>query len=556
MKKLKFSLIIAIIGLIAISGCVKDNFNFDLWDREVSYDASFAFPALWGDLAFTDALKKYEYTGMLIKNSDGYISLQYKARVSSNKVNEILYLSDQNFNGNIFSPEFNFSNFNSFGDTVSFAKIVDMPFTMFNPEAEIDSLTLKSGIMNMLVTSTFKHSAKLYLTFPTVTKNGVPFKRTFTFVAGGGSVVSLENDLTGYKIDMTQTATGFNEIPVEMRLTLYWSGTSDNSGNLSTLADITNLTYSIMYGYFGINTLFFESDTIDVNLFKDENFEIERYHFEDPKLLVKYWNSYGVPSQFYFTHMVANSALDNIDYDIIDFGVGLPIGVTNPYNVAYSSTPNQVKHDSLVLNKNNSNIAQILNKRPRWIQFKAKATTNPIGLTHNNFVTDKSLIEVEVSVELPLWGYIYNFNMRDTLEADLRDLFRDNNPVKRALLRIDIQNGFPVEAYSQVYFLDQNYVILDSLFHSNNERLLTAANVDNNGRVLDFSRKVTKIEYDTQRLEKLRTCKYVVYEAHANTTQADQNKLSRIYEEYRIKFDIGFEADLSISGNIDSLSNL
>jgi hypothetical protein len=111
-------------------------------------------------------------------------------------------------------------------------------------------------------------------------------------------------------------------------------------------------------------------------------------------------------------------------------------------------------------------------------------------------------------MELPMWGYIYNWHARDTTEVDLSDLQGDYNPIERVLVRIDIQNGFPIEAYGQVYFTDENYVILDSLFYTNEERLLAAAQVDANGRVLDFSRKVTEIEYVDERLKKLETSKY------------------------------------------------
>jgi hypothetical protein len=158
-------------------------------------------------------------------------------------------------------------------------------------------------------------------------------------------------------------------------------------------------------------------------------------------------------------------------------------------------------------------------------------------------------------MELPLWGYVYNFNSRDTADVDLTDLFNDYNPLKRALVRIDIQNGFPVEAYGQVYFVDENYQILDSVFYTYEERILAAAEVDANGRVLDYSRKVTKIEYDQDRLDKLRTCKYVVYGGQANSTASQANEVVKIYKDYRIKFDIGFEVDLEVGGNIDSIEN-
>lgn len=548
--------VILITIVLVVSSCIKDNFNFDKWDREVQYDASFAAPAVWGDIAFTDVIEYYDSTGLLIDNEDGYVSLQYKTKVSSDTVQSIIYLQDQATNGTIASPVFNFSGFSNFGDSISYLHDMNMPFTMFNPEAEIDSALLKSGILNISTNSTYGHSAKMYITFPTITKNGVPFAKVFTYVTGGGYSSSLNNDFTGYKIDLTQTPAGFNEIPIQIRLSLFYSGSGvPNTGTITFNADMKGMRYSIMHGYFGLNTLFFESDTISISLFRNSDWDIERYKFEDPKFDIFYWNSYGVPSQFYFTHLTANSAVDDQDYNIIDYGVGLPIGESNPYDVSYSTSTGTVMLDSLKLDRLNSNIADVINKRPRWIQFKAKATTNPAGNDHHNFVTDVSKINVEVVMELPLWGYVYNYNSRDTIHIDLDDLFNEYNPLKRALVRIDIQNGFPVEAFAQVYFVDENYQVLDSLFHTNEERLLKAASVDANGRVLDFNRKVTKVEYDTDRLEKLRNCKYAVYGAHANSTNADVNKVVKVYRDYRVKFDVGFEVDLEIGGNIDTIQN-
>ena len=553
-KAIKYSVLILIVTL-SVASCIKDNFDFNRWDGEVQYDASFAAPIAWGDIGFTDVVKMYDSTGLLIDNDEGYVSLQYKTKVKSDKVQDIMFLLDQSAVGNIASPDFNFAGFSAFGDTVSFSYTQNMPITMFNAEAEIDSIILKSGILNITTQSTFKHSAKLYVNFPSVTKNGVPFQKVFTYVAGGGYSSSLNNDYSGYKVDMTQTAANFNEIPIEVKFTLFWSGTTDNSGALSFQTDMVDNKYQIMHGYFGPNQLIFQSDTLDITLFKNQDWEIEDYRFVDPKFKVYYWNSYGVPSDFFFTYLKANSAIDDIEYDILDYGVGLPIGPANPYEVSYATVPNTVMLDSIILNKSNSNIDVVLNKRPRWVQFEAVANTNTAGVNHNNFVTDQSNIEVEVVMELPLWGYVYNFNSRDTADADLSDLFNAYNPVKRALLRIDIQNGFPAEMYGQVYFVDQNYNILDSVFLINEERVLSAADVDANGRVLDYSRKVTKIEYDTERLDKIRNTKYVVYGGQANTTNAGTEQVVKIFSDYRIKFDIGFEVDLEIEGDIDSIIN-
>lgn len=555
MKAKLFYISLVIIGLtVVFNSCIKDNFNFSKWDKEIQYEAGFAVPAVWGDLSFTDALQKFDSTGLLIENNEGYVSMQYRTRVSSASVQEIMYLQDQSSTGSITSPVFNFDGFNNFGDTISYLYIMEMPFTMFNPEAEIDSVLLKAGILDIYTNSTYGHSAKLYVTFPSITKKGVPFTRTFTYVPGGGTVSSIGNDFTGYKVDMSQTSAHFNEIPIEIRLSLFYSGSGvPNTGSISFTTNMTGMEYKTMFGYFGLNTLFFESDTIDISIFSNSDWEIERYRFEDPKLEVFYTNSYGVPSQFYFTHMQASSAIDDHEYSIIDYGVGLPVGESNPYNVSFSTSYGQVMKDSLKLNRTNSNIADIVNKRPKWIQFKAKATTNPAGNSHHNFVADNSKIDVDVIMELPLWGYIYNFNVRDTLDIDLSDLFSEDNPITRALLRVEFNNGFPAEAVSQVYFVDKNYQVLDSIFANGIERIIAPAVIDGNGKVTDFSQKITKIEYDLNRLDKIRKCKYVIIQAHAHTTNAASNKVVKIYKDYKIKFDVGFEIDVEYNGNIDSI---
>lgn len=547
-------LLIFFILFLSFSSCIKDNFDFDKWDKEINYEAGFAAPAVWGNLSFTDALERFDSTGLLIKNDEGYVSMQYKTRVSSAAVQEIIYLNDQTASGSIPSVIFNFSGFDQFGDTISHTISQNVPFTMFNPEAEIDSILLKSGIADIRTTSTYGHSAKLYVTFPSITKNGQAFTRTFTYVPGGGSVHSLGNDFAGYKIDLTQTAANFNEIPIELKLTLFFSGNGvPNTGSIDFSIDMKDMTYKTMHGYFGLNTLFFESDTINISLFNTDDWTIERYRFEDPKLEVFYTNSYGVPSQFYFTHMMAASAVDGTEYSIIDYGVGLPIGESNPYDISYSTNYGDVMIDSLKLSRNNSNINDIVNKRPKWIQFKAKATTNPAGNSHNNFVADNSKIDVEVVMEFPLWGYIYNFDLRDTLDIDLTDLFSEDNPITSALLRTEFNNGFPVEAISQIYITDKYYNILDSVFTAGPEQLIGPAKVDANGKVTDFTQKITKIEYDLDRLEKVRGGKYIILRVHGYTTDAANDKVVKIYTDYQIKFDIGFEVDVKYDGPIDSI---
>ncbi|HOZ29694.1 MAG TPA: hypothetical protein PLL66_02145, partial [Bacteroidales bacterium] len=115
MKLKVFLSAVIILFMIFMNSCIKDNFDLNKWDKEVQYDASFALPAVWGDIAFSDVIELYDSTGLLIENQDGYVSLQYKAYVSSDTVQSIIYLNDQEVSGTVESPVFNFAGFDTFG---------------------------------------------------------------------------------------------------------------------------------------------------------------------------------------------------------------------------------------------------------------------------------------------------------------------------------------------------------------------------------------------------------------------------------------------------------
>lgn len=550
--KTKLLILITFIFLITLGACIKDNFNFDNLDTELEHGASFAFPAVWGDVAFTDAINLFDEDGYLIINEDDFVSLVYRTRVRSDDVHDIIFLPDQSASGQIEAPDLNMGGFNQ-GDVIDYSYSFEMEFDVFNDEAELKSVLLKSGLFEVTAQSTFQHTTRLNVQFPSITKNGQTFEHEITF-APGGETVTNNIDFQGYDIDLSQTSQGYNEIPIDVNIIIWHSGSDDNSGDLSFNLEMTNMQYEVVTGYFGINTLIFESDTLDITLFRSDDFEIEDYRFVDPKFKINYWNSYGVPSSFYFSHLTVNSALDGLNYNIIHYGDGIPMDSINPYHVSYSTVIGATVEDSLQVSKENSNIDEILDMRPQWLQFVAHAHTNPLGVDHDNFVTSESLLEAEVLIELPLWGYIYNFNLRDTVELDISEIYEQWHPISRALLRIELQNGFPVEAFSQLYFVDSDYNVLDKLFHTDEARLLKAAKVDPHGRVVDFERQVTKIEFDLDRLEKVKNTQHIVFEAYANSTAASNEEVVKIYDDYRIKFDIGFEVDVDIEIDLDTIN--
>jgi hypothetical protein len=554
MKRIIYSTIVIGILLFIMASCIKDNFDFNRWDKEVSLYPSLAAPIAWGDLSVIDGVNAYDSSGSVIINRDGFLSLLYKANVQSNDVNDIIFIPNQQVSTVIGGSAIDFAGFDTPGQELTHTSQFLLSMDMFNSDCEIDSLILKSGILNITSQKSFQHTVAAKVSFPSIVKNGQALSFDLNYPQPGNSYqTSFNNDLTGYTIDMSQTATGFNEIPIEVELTLYYYS-DDHSGDFMIDIEFLDMDYSRIHGYFGYNTLIFDLDTVNIELFKNKDLNIDDYYFRNPMFRVYYQNSYGIPTNFYFNDMTAYSRTDQVLYNIIDQEGSLPLDSLNPYYVSYPTSYTEIALDSIILSSDNSNIDEVVSKQPKWISFIAHAHTNPLGLNHNNFATDNSKIDAKVEIELPLWGYIYNFHGSDTIDFDFTETYDNTTMISRLQVRLDMQNGLPIEAVAQLYFLDENNFILDSLLYEDEGRILASANVDGDGRVLDFSRKLTIIEMDRDRVEQIKETKKLVYRAHSTSEDYDNETLVKIYDDYRIKFDIAVEADFEIEIDLDTIN--
>lgn len=109
----------------------------------------------------------------------------------------------------------------------------------------------------------------------------------------------------------------------------------------------------------------------------------------------------------------------------------------------------QVVQTNFVLNQTNSNEKTVINQQPRYISYSVNALTNSPTPTYN-FLEDSSRFKVDVEVNLPMKGYAEGFTLQDTTPFTLENI----EQVQSAVFRINIVNGFPAKAYTQVYFYD------------------------------------------------------------------------------------------------------
>jgi len=117
-------------------------------------------------------------------------------------------------------------------------------------------------------------------------------------------------------------------------------------------------------------------------------------------------------------------------------------------------------------------------------------------------------------------------------------------------LRLTIDNGFPADAYAQVYLLDTTgTVLIDSLFTQTRRQVLTSPTPNAIGYV-DQTKKVrtvTDIVMDRAKLEKLEAAGFgkVVLMGWVDSFNSGQVRI-KIFEEYAMDLWLGMMVEAKV----------
>jgi len=562
-KRLSILLVLAImVASCILPSCTKDNFDMDRLGGEVKYDGSFAVPLVYSDVSFAQILGILDTTVALQENDEGYLSMFYHSYVESKKVQDLLNFGEVSYSKNISIGDFTSKGTRDM--SLQYSTEENISFTLRNEntdndEAEIDSLVLNSATLTYRLSSTFGLSSKFVVEFPSVRKNGVPFRDSIT-IGGSNQNEFRTVSLAGYTIDMTTTSRHFNEIPIKILVDLYYNGAPPTGGSFSVDVRFGDFNYKGMYGYFGYNELLIKSDTINITMFKQNpkyDWEHASFYFKKPRLTVTYWNSYGVPSEFFFTELDAYMQRNDVTWDMNSIiKPNFPLSEDNPFVMNHSLRPGFEAEGVVSVDSSNSYLDQIIPNRPTWFHFNAKAVTNYPGSAHTrNFIDENSRVRSKIEVEIPLYGHLYNFTYRDTADIDINS-YVGNLPISRMAVNLNIKNNMPVAAKAQFYFVDENYNVLDSLIKTPDLMVLEAAEVDAYGNLMTSEpvNTPTRIEMTNSQISNLKNSRHLLIKITSNTAGDSQGGENvKLFRDYGFKLNIGLDVDLDVEGNVNSV---
>lgn len=522
---MKKKFLFAAFALALLGGCVKDSFKFDKLKKS-KYEPTVAAPLVFTTFKLADIIKQNE-SDLIHIDSEGFISLIYKSTLYSSTAEEMILLPNQTYNQTV-APGISGTIAN--GNTQTYSETQTLTFSA-SPN-QLDTMILKSGSLNINVSSDFNADIDILLTIPEATLNGVAFSQTINVSAFGTG--SGNYSLAGYTFDLTKNGTTTNEFDVDYQLTLTGNGGTINaSDQLNIDIELLNLNFSKLFGILDISNATPEEDTVEITLFNSAA-GLGQFSIVDPMVRLYSHNSLGSTVEATFNRMEGINTISGQTYDLATSGSLPPVWTIN--GPSYSQIGESID-DSLIIN--GTDVIDMINDQPKYFVYDISASTpasNP-----QIFALDTSRITFDAEVELPMHGSMNQFTIIDTVGLDL-----GMDAVKSLILTSRIRNGFPVEFDITFYTLEWqgiSLVLTDSAYTSTD--LLAASGVlDSDGRVSEKTETLANLELDESTTDNFASANYMIIKAVASTTN-NGNTTVKFYDDYELEIKVGAIVEVS-----------
>lgn len=470
----RFNYLILVVFTVLISwNCNLNKFD----DLEDGASTEWALPLIDTKKSFGDLIQNFDKQSQVEIKSDGSIIMHYKGS----------YIARSSFD--IFS---NFRN--------ALFPILDTVMKVpLNTQAGVfvDYAEVKNGMLTWVFQ--INEPLEVTLNVPQLEQNGVPFSRKFK--AGIGRYSDSVN-LKGWRL---VTNNDLNIVITHDARRA--NGDRVNLTNLGAIS-LKEFEFNFVKGYLGNSPFDAPADTIPIDFFK--RWQGGQVDFIEPKMTVELYNSFGVPVRA----ISRVTEVVSVNGDRITMKSPLNQGIDINYPTL--TEVGQTKKTTIVFDKNNSNFADIISSNPVRVEYDIDGVTNPDpNVKTVGFLTDSSLFNFQVYVDIPLTVKAKNFTFSDTVDVNLSGY----ESVQEAQLKILTDNKMPVDINLQGYFVGDNYGVIDSFFTKNN-LILRGAPVDVSGLPRGSQTAENFITLDEAKFNKVRLAKKIVLKYSISTTNS------------------------------------
>lgn len=437
-------------------------------------------------------------------------------------------------------PEFYFS----FPDQSVAAEDLSIEVEEFENGVRVDSVQILSGGLIIENVDALPLNAYIELTSSCI-KNKVTgelFSETIQ-ISNVSSSIEQQFDLSNYTISLKDsTINNENKQFIDLRYRLIFDIASNNlfqGGNYDINLNVSLLPFMIdaIFGDFG-DTEFNIKDAIALDFFKDSLLNAitstNSIDFEKFTIDLSTSTNIGVDMNIY----------PNI-YTITSQG--------NTYNVFNNTNSIRINGadilgetaytNNIVLESDASAIEVFPDSLIYDVKFDFK---DEVTKTSNyDFISpDDAFVTLDAKAKLPLKAKLNNLHY-DT-EFDAFNFIEEMNYLKSTSLQFFIESTFPAELSINLYLVDSNQVVIDTLLAS--PLKIGGAVIDNEGHLLAPTAENVKITLDDSKYDSLKKAKKIKLSAILNTSK-DEGGEQR-YVRFSNNAKIKVKASVSATGNI------
>lgn len=440
--------LVLILSVAALFSCKKE---------PTTWDTDWTAPVAHGHLTLGDMISS-EYT---TTNSDGYISIIYHEPVYTFTIDTLVKLPDTSIvkKSAISVPNITVNPGFTFSDDYDQLYQLD--------QIELKKVRVSEGTIEVEVKCPWQGASIVTFSFPKITKNGIPFQRTYNLPAASLSNPAVANeiiDIAYYYLDLT--GTDGNQINMLSADFIMGSNETTNSYDVS---DTDSIEYIISFkglkpdyakGYFG---QYYFSDTTGISLDFMKNITGGSINIDSINLTLTVRNGFNLIAQSKITSLKGmntnTSSIVDLTFPMINTSMNINPATGGMYDFVPSEFP-------IAINSTNSNIAPFIENMNDSIILGYELEINPFGNVTggSDEVFPGSAFELFLDAEFPLDFGADQLTLVDTFEIDYTNpesVYPDNGEFE-----LLYSNGFPVGANAYFYLLDENDQVIDSIFSS------------------------------------------------------------------------------------------
>ncbi|WP_068472454.1 hypothetical protein [Saccharicrinis aurantiacus] len=388
----------------------------------------------------------------------------------------------------------------------------------------LSEMIIGSSDFIVKLTTSINSPMSAVITLDNCYKNGVPVTCTLT-----DSEPTKTISLAGSTIDFTQS----NKENLLLYSTSVRLEDNDNAYIESTDWVNINLTLTDIHpeyieGDFGQKTIDIDPEVLD---FTSEIFESlgGNIILENPIFKLNISNSIGVPSAVDF-----QLSADTKDETSV---------LLNPSNINIE-IPSEVGENTTVENiidRTNSDIIEFVSSLPvDSIKYFGDIEMNKEGRVNTNFVTDESMISIDLEMDLPLEITVESMGIQDTIPMDALDM---EVSLDNTSLWINANNSIPLTISSEIIFIDTDNKALSRRIKLTD---FAAAKADKNGNTIEAVNSEIQIELSADDMINILEANSMVFDARFQSPE-DGKSPARLKEEYQLDIEMKLETRATLN---------